>query len=394
MDAVVAELARRHPSVAFLRVRAAAAARVAAFSAPLVSEPPLNQTPDIQQQNPTYVYTQQVEAEKLDALAERYGVEAVPLCLPLRNGAPVNGAAVDGADAAALAQRVAELAAGGGATTASAAAGAAPAAAPAQQPQPQQQPQPIEARIKTLLASAPLLLFMKGSRAQPYCGFSARVVEALDATGHDYSTFDIFSDEAVRQGLKAYSNWPTYPQLYLNGELVGGCDIVTEMAAGGELQGLLDGALGAPGGKGGGGAAAAAAAAPAAAAPAAAAPQQQQQPAANGALTPELRARLEALVRERPVMLFMKGSPAAPRCGFSRKVVEALEGAGLGGFGAFDILSDEAVRQGLKALSDWPTYPQLYVNGELVGGCDIVLEMAAAGELKGAVEEMLHRTTA
>lgn len=93
-------------------------------------------------------------------------------------------------------------------------------------------------------------------------------------------------------------------------------------------------------------------------------------------------------------MLFMKGSPAAPRCGFSRKVVEALEGAGLGGFGAFDILSDEAVRQGLKALSDWPTYPQLYVNGELVGGCDIVLEMAAAGELKGAVEEMLHRTTA
>lgn len=79
-------------------------------------------------------------------------------------------------------------------------------------------------------------------------------------------------------------------------------------------------------------------------------------------------------------MLFMKGTPDAPRCGFSSKVVSALRGLGAD-FGSFDILSDPGVRQGLKEYSQWPTFPQLYVGGELLGGCDIVLEMAAEGEL-------------
>ena len=70
-----------------------------------------------------------------------------------------------------------------------------------------------------------------------------------------------------------------------------------------------------------------------------------------------------------------------PQCGFSRKVVEALQNAGASDFGHFDILTDEAIRQGLKEYSQWPTYPQVYVNGELLGGCDIVLEMAENGEL-------------
>ena len=86
-------------------------------------------------------------------------------------------------------------------------------------------------------------------------------------------------------------------------------------------------------------------------------------------------------MRQRPVILFMKGSPDEPRCGFSRKVVEALRSSGAPDFGHFDILSDEAVRQGLKEYSQWPTYPQLYINGELIGGCDIILEMAESGEL-------------
>lgn len=94
-----------------------------------------------------------------------------------------------------------------------------------------------------------------------------------------------------------------------------------------------------------------------------------------------LRQRMEALVSSKPVMLFMKGNPDVPRCGFSGKVVEALKNAGATDFGHFDILSDEAVRQGLKEYSQWPTYPQVYVNGELLGGCDIVLEMAENGEL-------------
>ena len=83
-------------------------------------------------------------------------------------------------------------------------------------------------------------------------------------------------------------------------------------------------------------------------------------------------------------MLFMKGSPDAPRCGFSRRIVALLRERGVA-FGSFDILQDEAVRQGLKVLNDWPTFPQLVVKGEFVGGLDIVAEMADNGEL----EEML-----
>ena len=86
-------------------------------------------------------------------------------------------------------------------------------------------------------------------------------------------------------------------------------------------------------------------------------------------------------------MLWRAGSPAEPKCGFSRKVAEALRGAGCSSFGHFDILSDAAVREGLKAYSNWPTYPQLYVRGELIGGCDIVLEMAGNGELKELLDK-------
>lgn len=93
-----------------------------------------------------------------------------------------------------------------------------------------------------------------------------------------------------------------------------------------------------------------------------------------------LHTRLAALVRRSPVMLFMKGTPDAPRCGFSRQIVALLRAAGMS-FGTFDILGDPAVRAGLKAYSQWPTYPQLYVGGEFVGGLDVVKEMAAeAGE--------------
>jgi glutaredoxin-related protein len=80
--------------------------------------------------------------------------------------------------------------------------------------------------------------------------------------------------------------------------------------------------------------------------------------AAPAALTEQQKQQLEALVQRQPVMLFMKGSPEAPRCGFSRKVVDALTAAGVS-FGTFDILSDEFVRQGLKQISNWPTYPQV-----------------------------------
>ena len=92
--------------------------------------------------------------------------------------------------------------------------------------------------------------------------------------------------------------------------------------------------------------------------------------------------RLDALVTQKRVMLFMKGTPDEPRCGFSQKAVNALRGVGCDDFGSFDILEDQAVRQGLKEKSKWPTYPQLYCDGELVGGCDIILEMAEDGSLR------------
>jgi len=98
----------------------------------------------------------------------------------------------------------------------------------------------INERIKQTLESHPVLLFMKGSPDFPQCGFSAQAVAALRACGTDFNHFNIFEDPEVREGLKAYSNWPTYPQLYVNGELIGGCDIVVEMYHSGELKKLLD----------------------------------------------------------------------------------------------------------------------------------------------------------
>jgi monothiol glutaredoxin len=98
----------------------------------------------------------------------------------------------------------------------------------------------INERIKQTLESHPVLLFMKGSPDFPQCGFSAQAVAALRACGTDFRHFNIFEDPEVREGLKAYSNWPTYPQLYVNGELIGGCDIVVEMYHSGELKKLLD----------------------------------------------------------------------------------------------------------------------------------------------------------
>jgi Grx4 family monothiol glutaredoxin len=123
----------------------------------------------------------------------------------------------------------------------------------------------------------------------------------------------------------------------------------------------------------------------AAKAPAPAAAPAAPPSSASTTLDPAVRARLTALMASRPVMLFMKGSPDAPRCGFSRRVVAALEGAGIA-FGHVDILEDGEARDGLKIINDWPTFPQLIAGGQLVGGCDIVEELAAAGELKAEVE--------
>jgi monothiol glutaredoxin len=97
-------------------------------------------------------------------------------------------------------------------------------------------------RIKSQLSSQPVLLYMKGTPDFPQCGFSAAAVKALNAVGGKYGTVNIFEDPELRDALKQYSNWPTYPQLYVNGELIGGADIIIEMYNSGELAKMVAGA--------------------------------------------------------------------------------------------------------------------------------------------------------
>ena len=200
-------------------------------------------------------------------------------------------------------------------------------------------------RLEKLTNSHPVMLFMKGTPEEPRCGFSRQVVGVLREENVDFGSFDILSDNEVREGLKKFSNWPTFPQLYCNGELLGGSDIVLEMQKSGELRQVLS--------------------------------EKGKQ---------SLEDRLKTLINSEKVMLFMKGSPDEPKCGFSSKVVKALRDENVN-FGSFDILSDEEVRQGIKSFSNWPTFPQLYYKGELVGGCDIIMELSNSGDLGATLSE-------
>jgi len=93
-------------------------------------------------------------------------------------------------------------------------------------------------------------------------------------------------------------------------------------------------------------------------------------------------------VTNNPVVLFMKGNPQAPQCGFSATAVQILRACGVNKFASVDVLADPEIRQGIKDFSNWPTVPQLYVNGEFVGGCDIMKEMYQAGELQKQLESL------
>lgn len=98
----------------------------------------------------------------------------------------------------------------------------------------------VQQRIDDLVKSNRVMLFMKGTAQFPMCGFSGRAIQILKAAGAtDIKTFNVLEDEGVRQGIKEYANWPTIPQLYVNGEFVGGSDIMMEMYQNGELQSLL-----------------------------------------------------------------------------------------------------------------------------------------------------------
>lgn len=97
----------------------------------------------------------------------------------------------------------------------------------------------LKTRIQQTIGSNRIMLFMKGSPSMPQCGFSAAVVSILKELGVQYGSYNILADQELREGLKEYSSWPTFPQLYLDSQLVGGCDIVRAMHAKGELAPLL-----------------------------------------------------------------------------------------------------------------------------------------------------------
>ncbi len=98
----------------------------------------------------------------------------------------------------------------------------------------------VHQRIQSIIEQHPIVLFMKGSKTFPQCGFSATVVEVLKRLNAEFETVNVLEDPEIRQGIKEFSNWPTIPQLYIQGEFVGGCDIVRDMYTRGELASLIE----------------------------------------------------------------------------------------------------------------------------------------------------------
>lgn len=198
-------------------------------------------------------------------------------------------------------------------------------------------------RLQAITAQAPCVLFMEGSKNAPAKGDSSDAVALLQKAGLEFQHFDVTTDSVLRQQLierltnKGASN---YPLLFVNGEFVGGIDKIKRLDEQGQLAHLC----------------------------------------ASGDLTQ----RLQQLISKAPIMVFMKGSPDSPRCGFSRTLVEMFKKHKVT-FDSFDILTDEDVRQGLKQYSNWPTYPQVYVKGALIGGLDIIKELEESGELEAAL---------
>ncbi|MEA5463154.1 Grx4 family monothiol glutaredoxin [Leptothoe sp. PORK10 BA2] len=101
----------------------------------------------------------------------------------------------------------------------------------------------VKEKIDSLVTSNKILVFMKGTKLMPQCGFSNNVAQILNSLGASYETIDVLADQDIRQGIKEYSNWPTIPQVYINGEFIGGSDIMIELYQNGKLQEMVEVAL-------------------------------------------------------------------------------------------------------------------------------------------------------
>ncbi|KAG5333679.1 GLRX3 protein, partial [Acromyrmex charruanus] len=162
-----------------------------------------------------------IEAENVPEVSLKSGIAAVPTVLLLRNSNVISR--IDGVNISALTEKIKHHLNNEDAPLLNTT----------------KAKESLDDRLKKLVNQASCMLFMKGNPANPRCGFSRTIVSILDSYKTDYKSFDILQDNDVREGLKKFSNWPTYPQLYLNGDLIGGLDIVKEMNELGELESIL-----------------------------------------------------------------------------------------------------------------------------------------------------------
>ncbi|XP_018493820.1 monothiol glutaredoxin-S11 [Galendromus occidentalis] len=170
-----------------------------------------------------------IEAEELEAISQQYGITAVPEFVFLLGKATQEK--MRGADPSSFMHKVRELekkaetACLGDEATKSASSSA----------------ESLDTRLRKLIDSKKVMIFMKGDPNQPRCGFSRKAIEMLKKHSVEFGYFDILTDNDVREGLKKYSNWPSYPQLYVKGDLVGGVDIMAQLEEEGSLKGVLEG---------------------------------------------------------------------------------------------------------------------------------------------------------
>ncbi|CAG8548507.1 1618_t:CDS:2, partial [Scutellospora calospora] len=168
-----------------------------------------------------------IEAEKFPDISGSFEIVAVPVFIILKNGGISDR--VDGANAPELTSIVAKY----GKPTAVSATNYA-----SDKPETLHKGD-LNTYLNELINSSPVMVFIKGTPNQPRCGFSRQIVEIFNERNVKFGSFDILTDEEVRQGLKEYSKWPTYPQVYINGELIGGLDVVKEMIENGEFQSTI-----------------------------------------------------------------------------------------------------------------------------------------------------------
>jgi len=205
----------------------------------------------------------------------------------------------------------------------------------------------LQTELDRLINASPVMAFIKGSPDQPRCKFSRMLLEVLAEEKVLFGSFDILSNEAVRQGLKEKVNWPTFPMLFCSGKLIGGIDIVKDMKESGDLTGIW----------------------PASALSSSSVVQPMVDDGSSAS-----ESELRALLQQDSVMVFIKGPRNAPACGWSEMMLELLTNSRIK-FTALDVLVNPRVRSGLKDIFKFSTYPQVFVRGERIGDVDTIKEI-------------------